>query len=146
MSIIYDALKKSQKARAKSQRITVMRMPGNRRTQIIATLLLLTGLFVMAVAIKLIATTTKPELAQNIQPVKLPAALPAAVEAASAPRLLLEGVFVSEREKLAMINHHAYHEGDLLNGMQVINISFEQVTLKGKSRSLTLRSDLTQFD
>jgi len=146
LSIIYDALKKSQKARAKSQRITVMRMPGNRRTQIIATLLLLTGLFVMAVAIKLIATTTKPELAQNIQPVKLPAALPAAVEAASAPRLLLEGVFVSEREKLAMINHHAYHEGDLLNGMQVINISFEQVTLKGKSRSLTLRSDLTQFD
>ena len=147
MSIIYDALKKSQKARASNvSRIRVARIPKNRRAQMIAVLLLLTSLFIIVATIKLSAQQPKTIIMQSARAIKLPTPIKTAAASVAAPRVLLDGVFLSDKEKLAMINHRAYHEGDLINGMQIVNIAFDEVTLKNSARSLTLHSTITQFD
>lgn len=107
-------------------------------------------IMVLVIGVALFATTatlllTGPSTSASILSQNTVKTLPVPV-IASAPRLMLEGVFLSENERLAMINHHTYHEGDRVNGMQVMSIAFDQVTLQNKSRSLTLRSALTQLD
>ena len=150
MSIIYDALKKSQKTRAAKSKPTTARVIAlkiaDKRKHIIITLLILTCLFCIVAAftisggsslrLALISKNSPP-------PVKLQ---PVVVKIAAAPRLMLDGVFLSEKEKLAMINHHSYHEGDMINGMQVVSIGFDEVELKNNARSIKLRSALTQLD
>lgn len=143
MSIIYDALRKSQQARAaKAAPIAVARrLPKIQRKNIIITLLILTCIFTI------LAVVTIP----GGPSLKLPSLLghnkaqPAAI-VASAPRLMLDGVFLSDTEKMAMINRRSYHEGDSINGMKVISIAFDQVKLRGNSRSVTLTSELTQLN
>ncbi len=141
MSIIYDALKKSQKARsARAPSVVSITRHLNRKKMIM----------VLVIGVALFATTatlllTGPSTSASILSQNTVKTLPVPV-IASAPRLMLEGVFLSENERLAMINHHTYHEGDRVNGMQVMSIAFDQVTLQNKSRSLTLRSALTQLD
>ncbi|HTM64118.1 MAG TPA: hypothetical protein VL360_06410 [Gammaproteobacteria bacterium] len=143
MSIIYDALKKSQEARA--AKIQIPRRPRKlkvvKRKNIIITMLILSTIFTIIAAL---TTPGSPGL-------KLPMfgkknAKPPASAIAAAPRLMLEGVFLSDTEKLAMINHRSYHEGDSINGMQVVSIAFDQVKLGNKQRSIVLRSALTQLD
>jgi hypothetical protein len=150
LSIIYDALKKSQKTRAAKSRTptarVIARKLADKRKHVLFTLLILTSLFFIITALtmtggsslrlKLISKKAPPPV--KVQPV--------VVKLAAAPRLMLDGVFLSEREKLAMINHHSYHEGDTINGMQVVSIGFDEVELKGNSRSIKLRSALTQLD
>jgi hypothetical protein len=70
----------------------------------------------------------------------------AKLKKAMTPKLMLEGVFLSENESLAMINHQAYRIGDSVNDMKVISISMEQVTLQGNNRSQILRSSVTSFN
>ena len=142
MSIIYDALKKSQHARANKSQIAVAQRPRLTRKNVIITLLILTSLFVVAATITITNQHAKnAALSQKkVVPVKPIVAI------AQAPRLMLEGVFLSENEKLAMINHHTYHEGDNVHGMQIVNIAFDQVTLKNNNRLIKLRSVLTQLD
>ncbi len=143
MSIIYDALKKSQHARAAKVQVSIARKPVNRRKQIIMISLIMTCLFVIVATLTMNGQPAIARFAKNDVIIK---PTPAALAMASGPRLMLEGVFLSENERLAMINHRAYHEGDNINGMQVVTIAFDQVTLQNKSRSLVLRSALTQFD
>lgn len=143
MSIIYDALKKSQEARA--AKIQITRRPRKlkviKRKNIIITMLILTTIFTIIAAF---TTPGSPALKlpmfgrKNVKP---------PVQAiAAAPRLMLEGVFLSDTEKLAMINHRSYHEGDSINGMQVVSIAFDQVKLGNKQRSVVLRTALTQLN
>lgn len=145
MSIIYDALKKSQHARTTKARVEAAPSTNNKRKHIIITLLILTCLFAIVAALTLTGGTSLnlPLLSKKAPPVKVQTA---ALPVTPAPRLMLEGVFLSDTEKLAMINHHPYHVGDHVNGMQVINIAFDQVTLANQNRSVTLRTALTQFD
>lgn len=142
MSIIYDALRKSQQARAaKAPVVVTARRPKIQRKNIIITMLILTCIFTI------LAVVTIP----GGPSLKLPSLLgqhkaqPAAI-VASAPRLMLDGVFLSDTEKLAMINRRSYHEGDSVSGMKVISIAFDQVTLRGKTHSVTLRNALTQLN
>lgn len=140
MSIIYDALKKSQQARAAKAPITVARRPKIQRKNIITTLLILTVIFTILAAFMPGGPSLKmPSLiGQN--------KTQAPIIVASAPRLMLDGVFLSDTEKLAMINRRSYHEGDSVSGMKVISIAFDQVQLRGKSHSVTLRNTLTQLN
>ena len=140
MSIIYDALKKSQQARAARAPIIVARRPKIQRKNIIITLLILTCIFtILAAFMPGGPSLTMPSLLGQKK-----SQTPAIV--ASAPRLMLDGVFLSDTEKLAMINRRSYHEGDSVSGMKVISIAFDQVQLRGKSHSVTLRNTLTQLN
>lgn len=143
MSIIYDALKKSQQARAKLH-VKAVRMPRNKRKNMIMMLLILSCIFAIITSLLIPATaslslpmTSRHSTSQKQQIMPYIAAK---------PRLMLEGVFLSDTEKLALINHRAYHEGDYVNGMKIVSIAFDQVELKNKYSSIKLRSALTQLD
>lgn len=143
MSIIYDALKKSQQARAGKSRVTAAVKQRITKKNMLIVLLLLTSIFVITATISITGKLIK--LSENKVVVAPKPKAPAPV-IASAPRLMLEGVFLSDTERLALINHHAYHEGDSINGMKVVNIAFEGVTLKSNTHSVQLRSVMTQLD
>jgi hypothetical protein len=146
LSIIYDALKKSQQARASGKvRVATAVKQRMTRKNVMIILLLLTSIFVITATISITGQLTKTKKLSENKVIPKPKP-PAPVAIASAPRLMLEGVFLSENEKLALINHHAYHEGDTVNGMQVINIAFDKVTLKNNTHSIQLRSVMTQLD
>lgn len=145
MSIIYDALKKSQQVRSsRKTRVAVAVKQRITRKNVIIMLLLLTTIFVISATITISGRLINNAKLSENKPIAKPR--PPVVAIARAPRLMLEGVFLSSTEKLAMINHHTYHEGDTVNGMQVVNIAFDQVTLKNNTHSIQLRSVMTQLD
>ncbi len=51
----------------------------------------------------------------------------------------LNGVMLSNLDKIAMINNQAYHLGDIVNGMKVVNIDANSVTLQDGQRTVILR-------
>lgn len=52
--------------------------------------------------------------------------------------LQLQGVFVSDQERIAIINNKLLHIGDSINGKKLISIEFNQVKLQETDRILTL--------
>lgn len=50
----------------------------------------------------------------------------------------LTGVFLSEQEKIALINNHYYHLGDTLDGMQIVRIELNRVLLRNNNQKLIL--------
>lgn len=141
MSIIYDALKKSQKVRTTRPTAVSRRMRRPTHKQLVITLLIFSSMMLVMLLISL-ATQTKPapKAVAVVKPVAVKPML------ASAPRLMLDGVFLSDSEKLAMINRRAYHIGDQVYDMKVVGISLEKVTLQGKNRSLILKNSFAQLD
>lgn len=153
MSIIYEALKKSQKTRAAKKSMPKirlpemprLRMPQLKRKEVILLALIFSAFFIMIYMMK----TTTPPGANSLFSINEPAMKASPVAAAqqrAIARLKLEGVFLSENERLAMINHRTYHEGDNINGMMVTSIALDRVTLQNKSRSMVLRSNVTDID
>lgn len=51
----------------------------------------------------------------------------------------LNGVFISEEEKMAMINNHFFNLGDIVDGLKIVNIEFDRIKLKNEQGSLELR-------
>ncbi len=54
--------------------------------------------------------------------------------------LVLNGIFISEQFKSAMINNHFYQEGDTIKGMKIVSIEYEQVKLNNKILRMELAS------
>lgn len=151
MSIIYDALKKSQKNRAASQPVRIrqrLRLPQVKMINVswknmILILGILTSLYVMVMMLTVQDPPGAKRLFAQQQVIRIPVSK---ARLASAPRLMLEGVFLSENEQLAMINHRTYHVGDKVNGMQVVNIALDEVTLQDKKHSVVLRNTITALE
>lgn len=141
MSIIYDALKKSQQARAAKAPIAVARKKRINRKQAMISLLVLTTIFMIVTALTMTRgkSLSLPLLSRH--EIK-----PTAIALNAAPRLMLDGVFLSDTEKMAMINRHSYHEGDSVNGMKVVSIAFDKVQLKNQTHSIILRNALTELN
>lgn len=142
MSIIYDALKKSQQARAAKAPIAVARKKRINRKHVMITLLVLTTIFMIAAALSMTggSSLSLPLLGRQSPPKSTAVALNAA------PRLMLDGVFLSDTEKMAMINRRSYHVGDSVSGMKVVSIAFDQVQLKNQTHSIILRNALTELN
>lgn len=56
------------------------------------------------------------------------------------PHLSLNGVFISEKIKMAMINNHMYKTGDLVEGMKIISIRYQRVVLADGERKIVLNN------
>lgn len=146
MSIIYDALKKSQQARAAKAPVAIARKKKRiNRKHMLITLLILTAIFaIAAIATHPVKTSIKfPMLSQKLF---APKHQSTPVVVSAIPRLMLDGVFLSDKEKLAMINRRSYHEGDIVSGMKVVSIAFDQVQLKNKTNSIVLRNAITDLN
>lgn len=152
MSIIYEALKKSQKTRAAKKSMPKINMPKIsriairkfNRKEVILIAMIFSALFM---TLFMMSAKTPPG-ANTMFSINQPVfkASPVVAQQAAVTRLKLEGVFLSDNERLAMINHRTYHEGDNINGMQIISIAFDRVTLQNKARSMVLRSNVTDID
>lgn len=152
MSIIYEALRKSQKTRAVNKRVPRLRMPRlrvatlptvdiNRKNMILLFMIFLT-LFFTSVMIN----AKSPPGANWLFAAKPSDNKVIALKQTVMPRLMLDGVFLSSRERLVMINHRAYHEGDNVFGMRITNIALDRVTLENKTRRMVLQSAITDID
>ena len=151
MSIIYDALKKSQKIRAASKpKIAVAKRPTNTKQNVLLTLLILTCIFTIIMAATMPSGKLMPSLTLSKHSAKThPTVMPKKVIAAKepvfiVPKMRLDGVFLSSTEKLAMIDNKSYHLGDEVKGMQLVSISLDKVKLKHKKQVVTLRNELVQ--
>jgi hypothetical protein len=51
----------------------------------------------------------------------------------------LNGVFVSEEEKIAMVNNRFFNIGDSIDGMKVVSIEPDKIKLQNKNNILELR-------
>lgn len=151
MSIIYDALKKSQKIRSdKKPKVIAARRDNLIRQNIVIMLLILTCLFTILMAATMPGnqfmrgmTLSKHDAKQK--PINIDKNVLARKEPVFIiPKMRLDGVFLSNSEKLAMIDNKSYHIGDDVKGMQLVSITFDKVKLRHKKQELTLRNELAQ--
>lgn len=56
------------------------------------------------------------------------------------PTFSLNGVFVSDQAKIAMINHRFLKLGDSINHFKIIRIEFDRVVLRSEETTITLKS------
>ncbi len=143
MSILYDALKKTQlKSSVVNSTITITKK-SKKWSWLIISLAALLGLLIAAFSIYYITAKPKPK-PQPEKPkmvgVKKPAPLPKPI--VKKVNLSLMGVFISDDEKVAMINNRLMHIGDVIEGMKVVSIELEGVKLGGNNTVITLHDAL----
>lgn len=116
MSIIHNALK--------SVRQKMGPEAGRKRPVLLWLLFLATAAFYLHVQpldVPLLVAENSPEL--KTQPAQL----------------RLNGVFVSDRLKVAMINSHIYRKGETVNGMKITAIELNRVSLDHDGTELVLK-------
>lgn len=149
VSIIYDALKKTQNKREFTQvQATFLERKLNRNIAWLklgllgAGCLLLFTIFSYYPRVHLTETPRQTAmLDKKNPPVKQLAAgknknhvMRQALSAK--PILILNGVFLSENERVAMINQQYLHKGDMINGMQLLKITANKVILRNADQEL----------
>lgn len=150
MSIIYEALKKTQKKRqimASSQMAEPKASPKIRihqfqRLDLIdgAIVVLLISLL-MAIAYqwqqrthgKKIATVSAKPVAKVIAPPKIDLV-------SYKQNHLLNGTFISKSDSFALINNKPFHLGDTVDGFKVVDLQLNYVKLKNDENVIILKS------
>lgn len=138
MSIIYNALKKTQENLQAQQNIP----PSKFKTRL-PWIDILIVLFIVFLLIKaggfyypkmkslLSSSTINANQTKNTVPPK-----------ENQVKLILNGVFISEQEKVALINNQPMHIGDTVQGLKVIAIEPDKVKLKSDTDIIVLPVNL----
>jgi len=128
LSIIYDALQKTQTVR---QTPTIESPTKNKVVHSNKIFLLLLLAFSLCLSLFLY-THYYPHKKPSIPPAPLKIATPIAKHTPlKAPiNLVLRGVFISDNEKVALINNKMLHVGDSYQGIKVLAIQLDKVKLK----------------
>jgi type II secretory pathway component PulC len=140
VSIIYDALQKTQRHRSVnrdgSQRQVSLKMKIIDKGLMLA-IVLLSAVVLYAYhpfILKLFHRSAKVPLVAVV-----PAA-PALVYAAPPPNLVLNGVLMSDENQTALINNQFFHLGDVVNGMKIVSIELNNVRLQRENEIVVLRT------
>ena len=152
MSIIYDALQKTQTNRSNKPTSKLKKIFRNSQWVDIGMLIVIITLFIIVlfayyphISSYLTSkhTTTKQPLAP-VQPVMAKAAEPQTIRTQFATgnygKITLNGVFLSDQDKFAMLNNQTYHLGDTIEGMTIVKIDFDKVELHTEKMHLVLRT------
>jgi hypothetical protein len=136
VSIIYDALNKTQEIRSrlavpkiKKKAIAYYRLGFYVGLELIFILLLIVTLLGYpryknySAAKKPVTIAVKPRAVRPIHPKK---------------PYILNGIFLSDTDSIAIINNVHYHLGDQVEGMNIIEIKEDLVKLKDKSHTIVL--------
>lgn len=155
MSIIYDALKKVEKAHLHSPPLLPSKPPKVKLKNYLGYILLVcVGIFITRIIFALFipkTTLTKPLPAENItalpqqilapaSPAPLEKSVPEPLVKKTAPALTLNGVFFSENQGYALINNRIVKEGEIIAGAQVKEIGLDGVELEIQGESVKLPS------
>ena len=133
MSIIYRALQKTQKTREKTT-ADVLRM---RPDWIIKGMGGLIVLLFGAVLYSYLSSMHFPIL-HAAPVVKTPAPVPVQVvsEDAFKTKYFLNGIFMSDKTKMAMINSQYFHIGDMIDGFRIYHICDKDVKLRNEHQQI----------
>lgn len=165
MSIIYDALQKTQKNRQKPQKtffLKKFRLPSIWFDLIILAIIA-TLLFMIIVAYypRVVAYFKRPHVAEEklpdvaqkpattvtgqpvlpVAPVSHEAEIQAQIahETAYKSKNILNGVFLSDQEKVVLINNQTYHIGDVVDGMMIVNINSNSIKLQDGKHTIIMK-------
>ena len=128
MSIIYDALNKTQQIRE---------LKNKKETQNFSLKWLMFSIsliFLFCILLLLFFLFRQPEMTPVVVKKR---DMPIAQKLPSSS-YVLSGVFISNNQQLAIINHRYYHVGDQIDGMNIIGMNINEVKLKDKDHVLIL--------
>ncbi|MBV9576116.1 MAG: hypothetical protein JO149_05800 [Gammaproteobacteria bacterium] len=141
MSIIYDALQKTQHNRTTQSSEPLPKTPAakmiakqwpKKRISVLMILFALSLLFLFFSNKSPSTSPSQTTLALNTKAVH------------NLPRknihLTLNGVFLSDQLKVAMINNQTYKVGDKINNFKVMSIQANRVQLQSANQKITLRT------
>ena len=136
MSIIYNALQKTQQNRLKkfeTQTSTPSKMPVRYLVWAGAGILIVS---VLAITIALFSHHPKPPpvVAPKVVVVAKPVFNPEIYK----NKHIVNGVYLSDQEKIALINNKFIHPGDMLDGMKVVSIESNRVIVRSADNALIL--------
>ena len=145
MSIIYEALRKTQRNRE------VRNMPARERVAVrnwdwldkalVVFILVLLVFIVFLYWQHMVKRPSPQQVASVAAPVQV--TMPTSTVVSAAPvvpaDLILNGVLLSDNEKLALINKKSFHIGDSVVGMKIISIEIDSVQLDNNGQIVTLR-------
>ncbi len=145
MSIIYDALQKTQRSRKKT---VLKNRPDIFDIGLLTVIFVL--IFICLFAYFRPAKGNKIKTAVPTHPLATPEVSKNAVVGKSAlPQIknqishhddsfVFNGVYISAQNKIALINQQEYHVGDVVNGLKIIEINANSVKLQDDKRTLIL--------
>lgn len=149
MSIIYEALKKSEGINNKSETRAIKKAKGLSAVYIVAGVVAIAGIlianFIFGVLakpaqIKTVNLPVKiPSVGQSVQQAKV---LPRQDAPSSLPSLALSGIFFSEDQGYALINNKIVKEGDIIDGAVLLKVSLNDVELKSQDTDTTIKLSL----
>lgn len=133
MSIIYDALQKTQANR--DAIISGAPKKSRKRLKIILISLILSVFTISLISYFSTIAPSKKKLVKKIPkpPVVVKHVVP------PLPQLTLNGFFLSDDESIAMINNRIMHVGDTIENMKVMSISENGVELGDSERHMVLK-------
>jgi hypothetical protein len=148
VSIIYEALKKTQRSREIKNHVA---RENKYPARLIERLSIRTPYRVNLALGGIILTLTVLVLgghvanafhhdAEVVKPQSVPVATAVIEEPVPAKHMVLKGVLLSDQDKMALINNQPYHVGDVVEGMKIVSIEFNSVILRQGDRKLVLRT------
>lgn len=88
----------------------------------------------------LVVQNTGRDPFQYAEPSHLTATLPTTNLGDLNGKFILNGVFISDNEKIALINNQPYHEGETIQGLKIVSIAMDSVKLADDKNSFVLHS------
>lgn len=140
MSIIYDALRKTQQNFDSPEQFN----QHNKLMWIVISILLIVILGLLSIILlpylAHFSKKPKPILHPELNQVASVRQILPLKEVEYKGNLKLTGVFIADHEKIALINNQSYHLGDLVDGKKIISITLDQVKMNDGRTTFTLRS------
>lgn len=137
MSIIYDALQKTQRKRMNTDESNPRKRTMSYSTYIIIiNILLIICLLAFAKIYNTIWDSKAKLLSAQTQLKDEQAAT------LKKDKFILSGMFISKEEKFVVINNKSLHEGDQIDGVEIVKISPSKVILSKNEEFFTLKSNL----
>lgn len=134
LSIIDEAMKKSQQSPIPNRfKLAITKKSGSKTLARMIGLLpivILLGIGILLIFIPQAPPPVKKVIAKPIQNIPK-------------KKISIEGVFISEGNKIAYINNQALRLGDQLNGMKIIAIGLDSIMLQQQNGNIELRTGST---
>lgn len=148
MSIIYEALQKTQRNRQNKLNNDkfVNAEIVTRRFDLFDLILISIIMCLLSAVVYLyhshfsVKTPAKPIPSATVASNEVPTVQ--VTEAVSTPQLTLNGVLVSDADKIALINNQPLHTGDTISGMKIVSIELNEVVLQQGTQRLVLHNPI----
>jgi hypothetical protein len=138
VSIIYKALQKTQKNRDRITTVSAVKKSTKNPHWIDLGLITVIGILVFVI-LHAYYPQASHYFTHKKNPVITPIAIPLINEADYKNKHTLNGTFISDTTKIAMINNQYHHLGEGVDGMKIVGIDDNLVTLQNDKQIFVLK-------